>query len=348
MKKTAIILSLVILALGLTGCSLGIKSTPKQPADGGIYLSTDLGNNWQQKAASIAQADLRFVAFNPQDDNVLYAAMANFGIFKSIDGGNSWATTTLASGNISGLAIDPINPDVLYAISGNKIIKSVDGMTKWFDTYVEPRPGQTLTGIITDPFRSNVIYATTTSAIIRSLDYGNTWKNMNWGISLISKLVQSRKNPQVLYTLVKNGIFKSIDGGVTWQDNSSSLSSFPGAKVINWLDFDPSTETMFIATSDSILKSIDGAATWTEVPTLFSTKKVSIPTVIHDPRNPNIIIFSYSNILERTDDGGATWNSLKSIPTARPITYLGMNPFHNDTIFAGTTLPPAPKKKSGF
>jgi photosystem II stability/assembly factor-like uncharacterized protein len=100
---------------------------------------------------------------------------------------------------------------------------------------------------------------------------------------------------------------------------------------------------MFIGTTDSILKSTNGGVDWQEVPTLFEFKKVPIQMVLHNPSNPNEVLFPYNNTLLKTDDGGKTWKSLKSIPTSRIISYLTVDPNETDTIYAGTLTPP--KKK---
>src|SRR5215813_6410766 len=64
---------------------------------------------------------------------LIYAATSN-GIFKSTDGGTSWASanTGLSGINAFSLAIDPSNPATLYAGTlGNRVYKSADGGQNW-------------------------------------------------------------------------------------------------------------------------------------------------------------------------------------------------------------------------
>lgn len=343
MKKIIIPLSLIGLALIISGCSINLSSSSKTPADGGIFKSTDFGENWQQKAPAIAGADMLFVTFDPTDAKIAYLSMKGLGIFKTIDGGDSWQNTPYAGGTYASLAIDHQNSNVIYVIKDNKIIKSVDGLTSSFETYTETRPEQTLLTVVTDPNNYNVVYAAATTSLIKSTDYGNTWKLLNWQDITVKGLYQSSLNNLNLYALTAKGIYKSANGGIDWADSNQGLAAFSGASTIYWLDFDPNTENMLIGTTDSILKSTDGAATWREIPTLFEFKKVPIQSVIHKPENLNEIIFPYTNILLKTDDGGKTWKSVHSIPTSRTITYLTIDPNNSDTIYAGTTAPPQKK-----
>jgi photosystem II stability/assembly factor-like uncharacterized protein len=340
-KINKIILGLLSIIL-ISGCT-GLSISTKQPIDGGIFKSTDFGENWSQKAQAIASADMRFVVFDPKDENVMYLSMNGAGIYKSVDKGDTWQGTPISTSTFQAMAIDNTNTNVIYVIKDNKIIKTVDGMNNWFDTYIEIRPGQTLVNVLTDPIKSNILYAATTTSLIKSTDYGNTWKLLNWSQPSIINIYQSKKNSSTLYALTDKGIFKTINGGVDWLDNNLGLSAFPSATTINWVDFDANTETMFIGTNTQILLSTDGATTWTEIPTLFEFGKVPIKAIIHNPADLNEVIFPYNNTILKTNNGGKTWKSLKSISTSRLITYLAVNPYQFDSIYAGTTLPP--KKK---
>jgi len=341
-KSQIKLLSLLILAgLVLSGCT--ILTPKKQPADGGIFKSTDFGENWSQKAQAIANSDMRFILFDPQDENTAYVSFNGVGVYKTIDSGETWQSTTISTGTFQDLAIDHLNTNVVYAINGNKIIKSVDAMTTWFDIYVEVRPEQSLLNLLTDPYNSDILYASTTSSIIKSTDYGNSWKLLSWQNTKIKKLYQSYKNNDTLYAWTDKGLYKSTNGAIDWSEFNQGLTPFSAATSLNWIDFDPNTEIMYAATTNSILQSTNEGAIWKEIPTLFDFKKVSIRSIIHNPKNLNEIIFPYNNTLLKTDNGGKTWKSLKSIPTQRNITYLIVDPYHTDSIFSGTTLPPKTK-----
>ena len=99
----------------------------------GLYKTTDGGNTWRQTMNLDEWTGVTDLLIDPRDPNVLYAASwqrhrnvaAYMGggpgtaIYKSVDGGESWRKlkTGLPSSNMGkiGLAISPMQPDVIYA-----------------------------------------------------------------------------------------------------------------------------------------------------------------------------------------------------------------------------------------
>ena len=72
---------------------------------------------------------------DPTDQDVLYAGTSNAGIYKTINGGISWAPFIegLSSAQVDTLVIDPTDPNTLYAglIYGG-VSKTTDGGNTWF------------------------------------------------------------------------------------------------------------------------------------------------------------------------------------------------------------------------
>ena len=104
----------------------------------GLYKSTNGGASWSAKNNGIlvqagdspAQSPtwVFAIAINPQNPHILYAA--GRGIFKSMDGGESWQAVNegLAysisppPGDFDKLSIDPINPQIVYATMGRHVV----------------------------------------------------------------------------------------------------------------------------------------------------------------------------------------------------------------------------------
>ncbi|MEM7509589.1 MAG: glycosyl hydrolase [Bacteroidota bacterium] len=99
----------------------------------GVFMSTDGGENWTQTLGDDEWVGATDLAIDPRDPMTLYAATwqrhrtvaaymgggPGTGLHKSTDGGKTWKelTSGLPKSNMGkiGLAISPINPDVLYA-----------------------------------------------------------------------------------------------------------------------------------------------------------------------------------------------------------------------------------------
>jgi hypothetical protein len=74
------------------------------------------------------------VAVDPTNPNIVYAGTFGAGVYKSIDGGQIWSSSSedIANLEIYSLAIDPKNPLILYAGTyGNQVYKSTDGGNTW-------------------------------------------------------------------------------------------------------------------------------------------------------------------------------------------------------------------------
>jgi photosystem II stability/assembly factor-like uncharacterized protein len=86
----------------------------------GVYKSLNGGSKWKQATTGIPQfTDVTGIAIDPSATSVIYAATTG-GVYKTTAGGGSWslASDGLPSGGVvpvSSLAIDPTNPQTLWA-----------------------------------------------------------------------------------------------------------------------------------------------------------------------------------------------------------------------------------------
>jgi hypothetical protein len=105
-----------------------------------IYRSTSLGEqaSWVKVTTNLsASQTYQYIAVAPSDDNYVYACTNNK-IFKSSDGGNTWAAkyTVTAGSSITYLTVSDENPDVVIATISNfgsalKVMKTRDGGATW-------------------------------------------------------------------------------------------------------------------------------------------------------------------------------------------------------------------------
>jgi len=346
MKKIVIILFVVVRGVSLSACS---TKSNNSATDGGIYKSINFGETWTQKVfmsktsegtQTISDVSTQYMLFDPVDENTVYLMSQRNGLFKTTNQSDQWSRTGLTSTTKALLSIDTLNNDVLYIVQGKNIVKSVDGGIKWSTIYTESRPGQTLNSVLVDPFKSNIVYAASTTSLIQSFDYGITWELLEWTGSTIYKVYRSEKRPNVFYMWGKTGILVSADGTKTWKNITEE---FDKKMSILALSFDPKSEDFLLGTKTGIVRSFDSGITWKTVPTLFDFKTVPISTVAQNPVNTREIMFSASNKLHKTDDGGKTWRVFKTVPTSRTINYLISDPYHRDTIYLGTYRAPSKK-----
>jgi len=168
--------------------------------DRGLYKTTDGGKTWKATLTVSENTGISDVVMDPRDPNVLVAAAhqrrrhvwtyisggPESAIYKSTDGGETWRkiTTGLPGGDIGriGLAISPVNPDVLYAIveaAGDTggFFRSTDRGETWNKRGGYSSSGNYYSEIFTDPKDVDRVYSMDTYLQVTA-DGGKTWGNL--------------------------------------------------------------------------------------------------------------------------------------------------------------------------
>ncbi len=210
--------------------------------DRGLYRTTDGGETWERVLEIDEHTGVSEVYLDPRDPDVMYSVAwqrrrhqwtmidggPGSGIYKSTDGGDSWRTINrgLPSGDKGriGLAVSPIDPEVLYAIveaSGD------DGGTFRSDNMGErwTRTSRRQAGaamyyheIMADPHRFDRIYSLETFFMV-SDDGGRNWERMpteNVHVDYHA-LAFDPKDPEHLIVGNDGGVYETRDGGQNWR-----------------------------------------------------------------------------------------------------------------------------------
>ncbi|MCD4789596.1 MAG: hypothetical protein K8R37_06300, partial [Bacteroidales bacterium] len=173
----------------------------------GIYRTTDGGENWKRMGLDSTERIAR-ILIHPTDPDIIYVAALGHlwnankdrGVYKTNDGGETWEKILYIDENTgcSDLAIDPGNPDILYAAMwdfrrfpyffrsggpGSGLYITRDGGNEW-EKVTKGMPEGTLgrIAVSVSPVDPNIVYAlieSKKSALYKSEDKGITWKKMN-------------------------------------------------------------------------------------------------------------------------------------------------------------------------
>ena len=112
-------------------------------ARGGVWRTSDGGNSWTPKFQKFANIGVSGIVVGNTNTDLVYVlngdgdgGLASSGIYKSLDGGETWTNTTLpwtAGSNTRGykLLIDPNDDDVVYAPTTTGVYKTTDGGSTW-------------------------------------------------------------------------------------------------------------------------------------------------------------------------------------------------------------------------
>lgn len=185
------------------------------------------------------------IAVHPGDSRIVYIGTAGGGIWKTGDGGVTWRPlfdreVSLGIGAPAGLALDPSDPDIIYAgTSGRRqvarqaqagLFKSFDGGASWVllgSGFPADNVGSATTfadeainAIVVDPADSTVVYLASSTGVWRSVDAGLNWTRGTSSGGDARSLVLDPTSPtgaRVLYAGVSgSGVIQSVDGGQTW------------------------------------------------------------------------------------------------------------------------------------
>jgi photosystem II stability/assembly factor-like uncharacterized protein len=271
----------------------------------GVYRSVDAGKTWTLLGLEQTGRIPRLVV-HPKDPDVAivcalghaYGPQKERGIYRTTDGGRTWAQTLFVDENTgcSDIAMDPKNPRVLFAGMWTLEIHT------WGRDSGGPGGG---------------LYV--------SRDGGETWTRLR-GHGLPTRNVGkvavaiSASNPNRVYALIETGdgvpikgeptdrgqLWRSEDGGTNWQVVSYDHNAMGRAHYYSRMAVAPDDpdEAYFLTASYS--KSIDGGRT------IVVTQRAEAPGGDHhdiwiDPTNANRQIVAHDQGLSITVNRGKTW-----------------------------------------
>jgi hypothetical protein len=276
-------------AFTTTRLLLGTGSKDDMPDNvGGVFESAaGDGTQWTQVGGTtLPSARVVGLATAPSNPDVVYAALNGTGMFKSKDGGQTFAamsaiglptTGTLFPGSFAKtpIAVHPTMPNVVYVLDhAHGLFVYSPSAVAWTElsssvpvagTQIDGRtPYQ---GFALDPLQPSRMYVATPAGLFRSTDSGRTWSpvtmpNKTEGFGPVAIDPQSgtvfaaTALPDEASALTdRPGIYVSGDGGVTWSGayvdgrfavNFDALAIEPGKSSTVWA---ASAGSLFMLTS---------------------------------------------------------------------------------------------------
>ncbi len=262
-----------------------------------------------------------------KDPMTYYAGQVGGGVWKTIDGGNTWlciSDTTFTSSSVGAIAVAKSNPAILYAGMGE----------------VE--------------MRSNVSFG---DGVYKSTDAGKSWKHMGLqNADAIGTIVVHPQNADLVYVASmgkifgpnnERGLFRSKDGGTSWQnilkeDDSTGCADIkmdPTNPLILYASMWKAHRTAYSLSSGGkgcgLFKSLDGGDTWKLIsenpgmPVGLMGKIICTVSPVNHDRIWAVVENSKAGVY-RSEDGGKNW---ELISTKNDLT---QRPWYFSQIFADT------------
>lgn len=271
----------------------------------GIYRSTDGGAHWSFLGLADTQQIGRIIVDPRNPEVVLVAALghpygpnAERGVFRSTDGGKTWAKTLFKDQNIGAidLAFEPGNPDVVYAALWQT------RRPPWNVYPPSNGPG---------------------GGLWKSTDGGKTWTQLTQGLPKeVGRMGigVSEADPKRVYVLVDGlpadgGLYRSDDQGQSFAKVTDDKRIWNRGWYFGGITVDPTNADRVYVADTIMLRSDDGGRRFIALkgdPTGDDYHRLWI-----DPADPKRQILGVDQGTLITQNGGETWSSWYNQPTGQ-------------------------------
>jgi photosystem II stability/assembly factor-like uncharacterized protein len=265
------------------------------------------GLHWRSIGPAVFGGRVTEVSGVPGNPNIIYVAHSSAGLFKSSNGGTTFASIFNDSNTLSigALAVSPGNPDVVYVGTGEG------------------------TG------RNSASFG---DGMYKSMDGGRTWKHVGLvNTERFSRIVLNPQNPDIVFAAAmghewgpnaERGLYRSTDGGATWKQ-ILFVNDTTGAGDVT---LDPTNPNIIYAgmydyvrtpwyfrsggPGSGLYRSTDGGDTWVKLtdpathnglPSASPLGRIDIRVSGSSPSVVYSMIESREGLLWRSDDHGEHW-----------------------------------------
>jgi len=301
-----------------------------------LFRSEDGGGTWTRRPyPSGGHGDEGRLAVHPRAPDTVFAAgnirsgtSKWMAVFKTSNGGKSWAEAKLAATSQDGasycVAIDPLNPSTVFAGGGygdtkkNYIFKSTDSGETWrdFTGSVKGVPRE----IIVDPADSAKVYVTSWGGgggFSQSRDGGKTWQGDS-GEGFGRAMGLSPTNPRTFFTSPDSGWVYRSSGGENWIDLKTGFFGISRRLAI-------SAGGIHLASIAGLIKSANNGSTWTW--NQEGVKATRVAAVAPAPTSPNLMFTAvYDQGVLKSINAGRTWETLFKIGGCESLPALSVHP----------------------
>ena len=333
--------------------------------DGGIFMSYDNAENWEQKnllgyseasflrssrAITNNSENILTIQADPINPNTIYYGTVDNGLFKTSDSGELWEKMGTITGAVLSISINPKDNNTIFIGNDYSVSRSLDGGENWEIVHSDPQ-SKWLRAVVVDWYKPKIIYAASENgSVIQSKDNGDNWNIIYQIEAQIKQLLIDPFDSRILYAVDHQGnIHKTINSGKDWvKITDKELYENPEAWPIDLEDYhglfnlatDPNTKNrIYASTEGSLVRSNDGGKTWQPLDSLIPAgdeKHNTVQNIAVDSSNPKIIYFTVLNVIHKTNDSGKNWHTIENFPSVRRISYLLSEPSEGNILIAGT------------
>jgi uncharacterized protein (TIGR03437 family) len=234
--------------------------------------------------------------------NAAQAQIASSGLYLINGPGSAYAALGLSSAFF--VAIDPQNPNTLYAISSGGLAKSVNGGNTFTALSL---PSSLIETLAINPSNDQILYAGSfDQGLLKSTDGGATWATSNGALQALQPgefefdyVWIDPNNPNVMFANAIGNFIRSADGGATWQILLTDAD-------ISRVSFDTAVPGLVYAVTNQGMASVstNDGLTFNSL-----TIPAEVGVILPDPNHSGRLLASTPGGILQSTDGGNTWSS---------------------------------------
>jgi photosystem II stability/assembly factor-like uncharacterized protein len=337
-------------------------------ASGGVWKSADGGTTFRPVFDKQPVQSIGAVAVDPTNRQVVWVGTGESwtrnsvsigdGIYKSVDGGDTWANVGLPeSERITRIIVHPKIGRIVYACVPGKLwsdsaerglYKTSDGGKTWALILKGPNLSTGCGDVSMDPANPKVLFASlwdfrrkawtfrsggdgpaafSGSGLFKSVDAGKTWTevtpgtNKSFGAKPYGRIAVkiAPSNPKIVYAAVestRSALFRSDDGGATWQERDRSSWMVWRPFYFSNLIVDPKNPDRLFKPDGTLIVSSDGGKSFA-VTGGFAGMHGDVHDLWIDPANTQHIVAGDDGGLWHSYDGGARWWKGGNLPLSQ-------------------------------
>lgn len=287
------------------------------------YDPAGAGSPWFSIGPRNVNGRIKSLAVHPTDPQTIYAGAASGGVWKSVDGGQTWdplwdMQESLAIGAV---AIATGSPNTVYAGTGEwtpgwgasyggaGVYVSTDAGVTW-----SKRPAvnsRRIGKIVVNPTNAQEVWLCGDAGLEHSTNAGVTWTTLS--TKVVTDIVLDPLNPRTVFIAARyDGFYKSTDSGATF----TLLSGSPTGATVEFPQISVGqrgahgNNFILVQMAGSVQSSIDGGQSFNVVPGSHGTIYPGWNDASGVAPDNESILFWGGVSLDRTDNGGSSWTSL--------------------------------------
>lgn len=327
-----------------------IAVDPRQPqtiyagTDTGVIKSLDGGRSWRMANAAMGghgrdrgYMQVTALLVDNRHSQTVYATTGCAGVFKSTDGGHTWASANEGlrpqCPSSYALALDPRASQVVYAADAVRgMFKSLDGGARWHTA----NNGLSLTwvsSLAVDPQAPRTVYASAGElGLFKSSDASAHWRLLASAPHLVEGIALDSSDPRnILVVAAAYGVVRTTDAGSTWTEASLGADSRKATVVAL------SGTTAYAGTSgDGVFGSTDGGRTWRP---LGPSGVIHVQALAITPADPTVV---YAGVfgsqgrgdLYKSSNGGSSWQRLYGA-RGIDVSAIALDPENSANVYVG-------------